>query len=200
MYHDKNYTYYKEARDAAWTVLIQCNITSLPVSLTPIAKLFNIYVIPYSSGYRPNSTAEDGFSFCRNNKTFIFYNDKKPSNRIRFTLAHELGHCILGHVSNSETYHRNSEYDFSNMDIKEMQANVFARDLLMPATVLHSIGVSSAKEISALCKVSMQSAEIRYNSLLELNKRGLYNKHPLERQVYDNFRSYIKKALDTGTI
>lgn len=193
MYHDKNYTYYKEARDATWTVLIQCNITSLPVSLTHIAKLFNIYVIPYSSGYRPNSTAEDGFSFCRNSKTFIFYNDKKTSNRIRFTLAHELGHCILGHVSNNETYHRNSEYDFSNMDIKEMQANVFARNILMPATVLHGLNVSSAEEISTICNVSLQSAEIRYKRLLELNKRCMYNKHPLEKQVYKLFYSYINK-------
>lgn len=70
----------------------------------------------------------------------------------------------------------------------------------MPATVLHSLNVTSAEQIADICNVSMQSVEIRYSRLLELKKRCMFNKHPLERQVYKNFYNYIKKVLDPGTI
>ena len=194
MYHNDNYAYYKEARNKAWEILIRCNITSLPVNLSTIANLNNIYVIPYSSGYKPKSTSEEGFSFCKEDKIFIFYNDKKPLRRIRFTLAHELGHCLLGHLKFGKTYNRNSELDYADMDVYEMQANVFARDILMPATVLHSLGIKSAEDIARICNVSMLSAEIRYKRLTELNERNVFNRHPLERQVYRQFNEYIKRC------
>lgn len=123
----------------------------------------------------------------------IYYNDKKPKARIRFTLAHELGHCLIGHLKFGKTYNRNSEKDFDGMDIFEMQANVFARDILMPATVLHSLDIKSFEDISRICNVSMLSAEIRYKRLTELNERNVFNRHPLERQVYRQFSEYIKR-------
>ena len=75
-----------------------------------------------------------------------------------------------------------------------MQANVFARDLLMPATILHSLKVSSAEEIARICNVSMQSAGIRYSRLLELEKRNMFNRHPLEKAVHKQFIDYIDKT------
>lgn len=99
---------------------------------------------------------------------------------------------MLGHLRFGKTYNRNSEIDFKGMDVYEMQANVFARDLLMPATVLHSLGIKSAEDIARICNVSMLSAEIRYKRLTELNERNVFNRHPLERQVYKNFQPYIK--------
>lgn len=184
MYHD-----YKIARNKAWETLIKCNITSLPINLATIARLNNITILKYSDS-KQNLTG-DGFSLNVNNVNVIYYNDKKPKARIRFTLAHELGHCLIGHLKFGKTYNRNSEKDFDGMDVYEMQANVFARDLLMPATVLHSLKVSSAEEISKICNVSMQSAEIRYERLLELEKRNMFNRHPLEKQVYKQFQKYI---------
>lgn len=192
MYHD-NYKYYKMARDTAWKTLIKCNISSLPVNLSTIIKQFNIYAVPYSSGYVPDNNEEDGFSLYKANTTFIFYNDSKHIHRVRFTLAHELGHCLLGHLKFGKTYNKNSELDFESIDVFEMQANVFARDLLMPATVLNSLNVKSPNDISRLCNVSMQSAELRYTRLLELKKRNMFNKHPLERRVYNNFTNYINE-------
>ncbi len=192
MYHDDNYVYYKKARDKAWEVLIRCNITSLPVNLAMIARLNNITILKYSDS-KQNLTG-DGFSLNVNNVNVIYYNDKKPKARIRFTLAHELGHCLLEHLRLGKTYNRNSEKDFDGMDVYEMQANVFARDLLMPATILHSLKVSSAEEIARICNVSMQSAGIRYSRLLELEKRNMFNRHPLEKAVHKQFIDYIDKT------
>ena len=184
MYHD-----YKIARNKAWETLIKCNITSLPINLAIVARLNNITILKYSDS-KQNLTG-DGFSLNVNNVNVIYYNDKKPKARIRFTLAHELGHCLLGHLKFGKTYNRNSEKDFDGMDIFEMQANVFARDILMPATVLHSLDIKSFEDISRICNVSEQSAKIRYERLLELNERNVFNRHPLERQVYKQFQKYI---------
>ena len=193
------YTEYKIARDWAWQTLINIGANELPIKLSAIAKHYGIQILTYNDiGQEPFN--EDGYSTKFEGKLIIFYNELKPKHRIRFTIAHELGHCILGHVKEGEITPRlNSETD-KYKDLKEIQANVFARDLLMPATVLHSINISSPEQISKICNVSLQSAEIRFKRLTELNKRGMYNKHPLERQVYNNFIPYIKKVLDTGNI
>lgn len=189
-----NYNDYKVARDLAWKVLIECKIKELPVNLANVINHYGIYLVRYSdSGYinRHSSPNEDGFSRLIDSKQVIYYNNFKLTHRVRFTLAHEVGHILLGHLDFGETLHRNAENDVS--DTREQQANVFARDLLMPATVLHSLNIISADDISNICNVSMKSAEIRFNRLLELNKRGMFNKHPLERQVHSQFKDYIKK-------
>lgn len=175
------YSKYKIARDKAWEVLIECKICQLSVNLADIINHYGIYLVEYSNSVyidKHNFQTEDGYSKLIDSNYVIYYNDSKSSNRIRFTIAHEIGHCVLGHVKeNEETFRLNSETDIFN-DINEMQANVFARDLLMPATVLHSLNINSAEEIAKLCNVSMQSAEIRFKRLQELNKRNMFNKHP----------------------
>lgn len=187
------YTEYKIARDKAWETLIECKIHTLPLNLAQIAKYYNITIIKYSESNDKTLTG-DGFSTIVNGRLVIYYNDiDSPITRQRFTIAHELGHCLLGHVKeNIRTFRYNSEID-KYKDPKEIQANVFARDILMPATVLHSLNVKSADDISKICNVSKKSAEIRFNRLLELNKRNMYNRHPLEKQVYSQFTDYIRK-------
>ncbi|MDO4301827.1 MAG: ImmA/IrrE family metallo-endopeptidase [Clostridia bacterium] len=187
------YQNYKNARDKAWETLVECGISQLPVNLAYIANYYNISVIKYSQSNNKTLTG-DGFSTMTNGQLIIYYNDfVYPITRQRFTIVHELGHCLLGHVKeNIKTFRYNSETDKYN-DVKEIQANVFARDILMPATVLHSLSVNSAEDISKICNVSKQSAEIRYKRLVELNKRGMYNKHPLERCVHNQFKDYIEK-------
>ena len=74
-----------------------------------------------------------------------------------------------------------------------MQANVFARDLLMPATVLATLDIHTPEEIMELCHISRQSAEIRAKRLEELYKRNMFNNHPLEMQVREQFDDFIIK-------
>lgn len=186
------YQEYKNARNKAWQVIIEVGINSLPVRLSEIAKYYNIQIIGYCTGKYENNPV-DGYTVNYNGNLIIYYNNQKPRPRIRFTIAHELGHCLLGHLKkNFETQRRNSE-SLDEVEIKEIQANVFARNILMPATVLYSLNVNSAKDIANICNVSMQSAKIRFNRLLELSKRGMYNNHPLEKQVLNQFENYIYK-------
>lgn len=192
------YTEYKIARDMAWKVLIDIGENQLPIKLSAITKYYRIKIIKYSDIGQEHFN-EDGYSTKFEDKLIIFYNELKPKHRIRFTIAHEIGHCLLGHLKENQITPRiNNETD-NYTDVKEIQANIFARDLLMPATVLHSLNISSPEQISKICNVSMQSAEIRYNRLLELEKRGMFNKHPLERQVYNQFQHYIEKGISSLT-
>lgn len=192
------YNNYKIARDKAWETLIECGICELPINLADIINHYGIYLIKYSdSDYisRHNSPTEDGYSRLIDGKLVIYYNDKKPEHRIRFTVAHEIGHVLLGHLSEGETLHRNTEEDTPNP--KEQQANIFARDLLMPAVVINQLAYS-ARDISQLCNVSEQSAQIRWLRLQELRQRNKFYLHPYERQVYNNFSTYIKKTSATA--
>ena len=62
----------------------------------------------------------DGFSLRQGRRYIIVYNDAPhiPASRVRFTLAHELGHYTLGHLRDG--------------DKEEAEANCFARNLLAP--------------------------------------------------------------------
>jgi len=192
-----SYEYYKIARNKAWNVLIECEVNKLPLDLMKIINFYNIETKPYSeSDYIKTLSNEiqngDGFSRVEDSQKVIYFNDKIGSKaRRRFTIAHELGHCILGH-NLSKTKYRNSEIDFDSDPIEEMQANVFARDILMPAVVLHYTHNTYYKSIMRICNVSETSAKIREERMEILEIRNKFCLSPLEKQVYKNFRNFIE--------
>jgi len=196
-YKSKNYYYYCIARNKAWEVLINCKITSVPIHLNLIKKQYGIKIIPYSKAKNYKNFTQkmkdgDGFSTILNGQKIIYFNDKnRTTQRIRFTIAHELGHCILGHDL-SKTKYRNSEIDFDSDSIEEIQANIFARDILMPAIVLHYTGCVKYNDIMKLCNVSEKSAKIREDRMEILETRNKFCTSPLEKQVFDNFEDFIK--------
>jgi len=77
--------------------LLYANINSLPVKPLDICKQANIKT------YR-NSDAdmlcgsEIGLSLCYNGVFQIIVDDMQITTRRRFTIAHELGHIVLGHL------------------------------------------------------------------------------------------------------
>ncbi len=60
----------------------------------------------------------------------IGYNVTQHRHRQRFTVAHEIGHCLLGHVCSG------ADYNFKSKDPHEIEANQFAAELLMPSQAL----------------------------------------------------------------
>jgi Zn-dependent peptidase ImmA (M78 family) len=184
------YKDYTKARDKAWTVLLEANISTLPLSLSKIAKHYGIQLLSYSDASLQNNLS-DGYSLNHNGRYIIYYNDKMPKTRSRFTVAHELGHCLLGHLANGEKSNAENFKTSENYKLLETQANIFARDILMPAIVLHSLGVASAAEISKICNVSITAAEIRWQRLQILDKRNRYKTSPLEKKIDVQFKDYI---------
>lgn len=76
-------------------------------------------------GMRLNMDVSDGFAFQVRGKQCIFYDDRRSAERQRSTVAHELGHIVLGH-----TWGFKSGVDCSRCE--EMQADSFAFRLLYP--------------------------------------------------------------------
>lgn len=190
------YEHYKKARDKAWEVLLTCNINRLPVNLGDISDFYGLKVSLYSDTnltqlFREDVLKGDGFIVRNKSEKQIFLNEKIHNrNRRRFTLAHELGHGILNHdISN--VHYRNNEND-SQTDMQELEANVFARDILMPATVLAALDIHTPEEIMKLCDVSRRSAEIRAERMEELYRRNMFNHHPEERKVRELFDDFIR--------
>lgn len=179
-----DYKDYQYSRDAAWRILIDCHATELPVRALAICQALGIPVRRTSL-----TDAPEGRSVALNGRPVILLAEGPSPERRRFTLAHELGHIILGHVGRVGLLNREPSPED---DPLEQAANVFASRLLAPACVLWGCNVQSAAEIAQLCGISQTAAQFRWERLQLLYQRGKFLTSPLERQVYAQFRPYIE--------
>lgn len=197
-----DYSNYRKSRDLSWQILVDTNITHLPVKVSSICKKLGIPVISYEKGYEIIKTARlekicsqsDGITFMGS----IFYNQECSVGRQRFAIAHELGHVLM---------HTESKYNrepSSNDPFIEQEANIFASRVLAPACVLWGIGVTTAEEISNICNISIVAAKFRLQRLSALYEKeqkfikekgkSCFLSSSLERKVYEQFFNYIKTS------
>ena len=181
-----NYGQYKNARNASWRCLIDYKVNSLPVKVSWIAKQADITLLKDSVA-NLLSKNESGTTLMQNDKLYIIYADEQSPQRCRFTIAHELGHIFLGHLFND------SGNGFATIDDAEHSANIFARDLLAPACVLHELQTINAAAIANLCDISLEAATYRAERMAELERRNAFYLHPLERRVKEQFAEFINK-------
>lgn len=181
-----NYGQYKNARNASWQCLIDYKVNSLPVKVSRIAKQADITLLR-NSAVNLLSENESGTTLMQYDKLYIIYADEQSPQRCRFTIAHELGHIFLGHLFKTDGN------GFATTDDAEHSANVFARDLLAPACVLHELHATNAAAIANLCNISLEAATYRAERMAELERRNAFYLHPLERQVKEQFADFINK-------
>lgn len=194
-----DYKDYQNARDAAWQVLIRFGIKELPVRISGGIKEMGIELAPYSKseaflaglGLARLMQETDGLSIQKGGKYYIFYRGDMTPGRIRFTVAHELGHIILGHLDGRTHTTRNREPQKGDPPI-EQAANVFASRLLAPSCVLHDLNALTPERISELCDISLTAARFRADRMNVLEKRGAFGMSPLERRVREQFRGFVK--------
>ena len=193
-----SYQQYMNARDGAWNTLLECGIRELPVRPSEVCRHFGWILADYRAGeesIRLLGLSElqkrtDGFCTVTKNHVYIFFDQSLPTGRQRFTVAHEIGHLILGHVGPGMATVENREPTGSERE-EENQANQFAARLLAPACVLHEIGALTPEKIKAACGISQQAAELRAKRMEELELRGKYYSSQMEREVAKQFASYI---------
>jgi len=100
----------------------------------------------------------------------IEYDSSMHPNRQRFTIAHELGHFMEGHLKDKPLF-RDPRKNFSleNYDIYEAEANRYAAKLLMPKEkidfLLYKEGITSINEMARLLKVSPAAMTYRLQNL-----------------------------------
>lgn len=178
-----DYRDYKNSRDKVWALLIQQRVDELPVRVSPICRALGISVKMMNTGER------DGYCAMIRGQPYAIISERNAIHRQRFTLAHELGHIVLGHVG-AFPIPRSGEIVYDDPD--EQAANVFASRLLAPACVLWGCNAFTPERIAQLCDVSLQAATIRAERMELLRLRGKFLASPLERKVYEQFEPFIK--------
>lgn len=111
------------------------------------------------SGQASLVDTDDGQVFyCDYNRDEIIY-------RNRFTLAHELGHVLLGHVNEHNKQWRDTT--FGNSTPIERAANTFAAELVMPEQKVRELfsGASSVPQLAEAFGVSNAAMSFRLKNL-----------------------------------
>ena len=184
-----SYGKYKDARNASWNVLINHKITSLPVSVTTICNDENITLAKNNTVKLLNNN-EFAKTMLINDKWYIIYDDNMSKERIRFSIAHELGHIFLGHQLTNDEYRRTFVIDKPS---EETQADIFASRLLAPAVVLWALDIHSAEQIQKFCFISYSASKIRAERMKLLYSRNKFLTSQLETRVYNQFKGFILK-------
>lgn len=120
--------------------------------------------------------------------------NSRCAGRIRWTIAHELGHIICGHFTELTSV-RTGEMQSSEIDNKEMEeeADFFAASLLAPLPALCRIGVRDIHDIKTGFGLSQTAAERRWIEF----KDYLYNS---TTTVFTQKQSLWKLFRDRGIV
>lgn len=161
IYNQPNYA---NAQKLAYDLVIQSGQNLLPMSMKKLIRSFeNLHIQKYTVFAKKQGLSmddmyelvdsEEGCLWMRSDGTYlILYNDTiTNSGRIRFTLAHELGHYILKH--NEKTGKTIlPRYSLSDVeyDIFEKEANYFAKRLLAPIPLV-DLYIANWKKILPSC-------------------------------------------------
>ncbi len=173
---------YNEIRDASWKCLSQCKINSLPVNLSQICKHYGIKIVKNSNLQENKLLANERAKTMKIDDVFhIIVNDSDTMPVQRYSIAHEIGHILLGNGLN------------------EYEAERFAIGILAPACVLWKLNLHSAEDIAKVCNISITAAKNRAKRMEILYARNKFLTSPLERQVYSQFLDFIDKNNGMGT-
>ncbi|CAJ1811129.1 hypothetical protein OPFLODJI_01649 [Aeromonas hydrophila] len=115
----------------------------LPVNPMQLAQALGMQVKPMNPF---NMSTQDygisGYAAIENGQPVVAYNTAEHPNRQRFTVAHEIGHHILGHVrADAGRCLRDvpSNYSASVNKYIESEANEFAAQLIMPEDAVRTL-------------------------------------------------------------
>ena len=133
--------------------------------------------------------------YGKRGKALITVNSKLTYEpRKRFTIAHELGHFILGHNRKEVAHDNQASMDYYKSGSLEAEANQFASELLMPTSLFlecikgEPFSPQLMHELADEFKTSVTSIVYKY---LE------YGSHPIVAfYSYNNRVKYCKKSKD----
>lgn len=129
--------------DIVQSILEKCKIARPPIDVYSIARNASIEI---SDGDFDNTDNISGMLYRDDEHTAIAINPNHHPNRQRFSIAHELGHYYL-HTGGlfvdrvdrvNATRHFRNEISSLAIDRKEIEANTFAANLLMPKSFIIS--------------------------------------------------------------
>ena len=155
---------YSHATKVAQKILKEIQINNPPVDINNILQHLGINLLPYAFPEKVSAIL-----LKENNMFVVGVNDKHHPNRQRFSIAHEIGHYLLGHyrdvfVDTTEI----AEGRFDILDtiqnkVQEQEANYFAGELLIPTDMIKKdfVRIHNVEEIAKLYKVSKEALWVR---------------------------------------
>jgi Zn-dependent peptidase ImmA (M78 family) len=199
---------YKKAELAAHKLLQLNNIQELPVKVKKLSKKFpNLIIKSYSWFANKNkmtieetchfANSEDGCCYYQKstNQYLILYNDKKQKRRIRWTIAHELGHFMLKHneISMRSALGRSSLSE-GEYEVFEKEANCFARELLAPPTVIIKLGKINIFDIQNICDMSIEAA----SNVIKFLNTGIEKGYgfTFNRNIAKLFSNFVNRTIN----
>jgi len=172
---------YEEIKEIITDLFESLQISAVPIDCFNIAKRLGFDIVPYSSLPKKtldlvrNSGGGDAYTLItRDDNKYIFYNDDAIIGRVRFTIMHEVGHYILGHLEESDLAH--SEADF------------FAKYALAPMPIIHSCKIESYVDIKNIFNVSNECASNIMDSYLKWLEYGPKGYTCYENRIIELFR------------
>ena len=193
----------------AYRFLLECGYTRFPISPYDVLDELSEYVVclPWSKAKKV-MRSEDPFHLRQlqaegrtlrmrgNGIYYIVYDDVAVSSpdRIAWTIMHEIGHIILGHlVEFSETVLNRGGMTSKQYGVLEVEAHYFAAEFLMPTAILKYFPGITVAEIALLFGVSEEAAEKKYKRVFESDylPAGEYDK-----QVIRNFYKFLITESD----
>ena len=210
-----NYRYYQEARDTAWRALLRLKEKRLPVDVFSLALSVGMETHPFpDEKENPRLAAMlaragegDVLSLRIRGAWHIFLRPGSLNEaEERFAVAHELGHLLLGHETRSlspgvrafESRENQGDLMDDPQDLDDYAADMFAIRLLAPAFLLHALHADTPEAIIRLCGLPPRAAAIRADRMDVLNERNAFLSHPLEKQLSDAFRPYLREQLGSA--
>lgn len=146
----------------------------------------------------------DAVTVLRNDRYMTIYDDSSalPLGRIRWTLAHEIGHIVLNHLSDYELTSINRTLTPYQSRALEQEADLFAKEFLSPSYILSRLGIDEWEDIESICKLSNQAAYYRlreleqgYSHTIDIDGFKFYEKQFEEFLMEVNFCSNIPVHL-----
>lgn len=184
------YGKFRSLQNAAWRCLADCNINTIPVKATTVAKRYGV-MVQRNSELNMLSISENGCCILKNNQWHIIIRDELPTEMCHMIIAHELGHILLGHGNQNEG--RGIMRIGMTIQKEEQEAEAFSIRLLCPASVLAALDIHTAEEIQKWCQIPIDYARKRAQRMKLLYERDKFFTSSLEKEVFLNFLDYIRE-------
>jgi len=129
-------------------------------------------------------------------RALVWANGAQPPARVRFTLAHELGHLRCGHdahlaIDSFETL------SGVTSDAREVQANAFAAELLMPAAGVRALVDSGEPTLETVVLLAAHFGVSTIAALYRLNTLGLAARYArLKEEIDGGLHVEVWERLD----
>lgn len=167
----------KSPSEEAKRILTELHITRPPVPVERAARHLGATI-----RYSPFDGDISGIIHIKDGVPIIGVNSLHPPNRQRFTVAHECGHLVFDrelithevHVDKKFAVLRRDDISATGKEKKEIRANQFAAELIMPHAFLlqalgnNAIDIDDTELVTRLArefKVSTDAMKIRMTNL-----------------------------------